>query len=533
MSAPQSTIYICSGVRLNSRYEHSVYFASASAQASYFAGKVVKTYSAYTFLRKSWPLKVEATMAQAKAWSYLYFQNGGSGKVYYYFINNIEYINDHTVELTLELDVLQTYMFDYTLLPSFVERQHVEDDTPGKHTQEEGLDPGEYRIAASHQVADMNELCIMVLASITLNGNSQETIINAYGSLYNFVFSGLKLYAIPMSNWPNWSRQLDNLSEWGKIDGIVAMWMYPKNMVSLGGEQTWTDSDLTKVVNGAKAIYFDVPITQTGKIDGYQPKNNKLYCYPYNFLYATNHNGASAVYRYERFPAGSTQADFMITGALAPDTGARLTPINTYNGADTYTEGITLGSFPSCAWDADGYKIWLAQNQNQHDLTMTTGTIKAAVGGVTALGSLLTGNLMGAAGGAGAAVSGIMDIQQLIAAREDKAVEPPQARGTFSANLNVANMRHNFSVMRKTVTAEYARRIDDFFTMYGYRINQVKTPNRHARQGFTYVKTIGCHIAANLCNEDTVKIESIYDHGVTWWTDGDTIGDYSQANNTI
>lgn len=532
MSAPQSNIYICSGVRLNSRYDHSIYFASATAQASYFADKVVRTYTAYTFLRKSWPLKVAATMEQAKTWSYLYFRNG-TGKTYYYFVNNIEYVNDSTVELTLEIDVLQTYMFDYQLLPSFVERQHVEDDTPGKHTQEEGLDPGEYRVESSYDVDDMDSLCIMVLTSVTLNGTSEETTINAYGSLYDSVFSGLKLYAIPLFRWAEWSQQLDNLSGWGKIDGIVAMWMYPKNLVMLGGEQTWEDDDLAKTVSSAKYLSVEVPMSQSGTINGYTPKNNKLYCYPYNFLYATNHNGGSAVYRYERFPAGSTKCNFTVTGALAPDTGARLCPINNYNGADTYTEGLTLGAFPTCAWDADGYKIWLAQNQNQHDLAMTTGTIKAAVGAVSAIGALAMGNPLGALGGLGGAFSGYMDIQNLIAAKEDKSVEPPQSRGTFSASLNVANMRHKFGILRKTVTAEYARRIDDFFTMYGYKINRVQTPNIHARQGFTYVKTIGCHIAANLCNEDTVKIESIFDKGITWWTNGDSIGNYSQSNATL
>lgn len=533
MSAPQSTIHICSGVRLNSRYDHSIYFASATAQASYFSGKVVRTYTAYTFLRKSWPLKVEATMAQAKSWTYLYFQNGGIGKVYYYFINNIEYINDHTVELSLELDVLQTYMFDYTLLPSFVERQHVEDDTPGKHTQEEGLDPGEYHVEAAYDVTDMKTLCIMVLTSVGLNGTSAETTITAYGGMYNNVFSGLKLYAIPITRYPNWTQQLDRLSEWGKIDGIVGMWMYPQQLVKLGGEATWDEGDFAKVVSGTASLDFSVPMAQSGTINGYTPKNNKLYCYPYNFLYATNHNGGSAVYRYERFPAGSSEASFTINGALSPDTGARLVPVKQYNGADSYTEGLTLGSYPSCAWEADGYKIWLAQNQNQHEVAMTNGVIKAAVGGVSAVGSLVMGNLMGAAGGAGMVYSGISDIQQLIAAREDKAVEPPQARGSFSSNLNVVNHKHNFAVLRKTVTAEYARRIDGFFTMYGYRINQVKIPSRHARESFTYVKTVGCHIAANLCNEDTVKIESIYDHGITWWTDGDRIGDYFQTNNTL
>lgn len=470
-------------------------------------------------------------MEDAKNWSYLYFRNGASGKLYYYFINNIEYVNDATVELFLEMDVIQTFMFNWTLLPSFVERQHVTDDTVGLHTQEEGLDPGEYRVANAYHVTDMDELCIMVLTSITLNGDSKETTVNAYGSLYNNVFSGLKLYAIPLSNWSKWSTQLDNLSEWGKIDGITAMWMYPKAFVTLGGEQTWTDDDMAKVVSSTKALTYGVSLAQSGEIDGYTPKNNKLYTYPYNLLYATNNNGASAVYRYERFTG--SEASFRIVGALSPDAGARLFPNYNYNGADAYNDGLTMGAYPSCAWDADGYKIWLAQNQNQHDLTMTSGTIKAAVGGITAIGSLVGGSLGGAAGGVGMVYSGAMDIASLLAAKEDKSIEPPQARGTFSSNLNVVAGKQHFTFLRKTITAEYARRIDDYFTMYGYKINRVQVPNIHARENYTYVKTINCNVHGNFSNEEKTQIMSIFDRGITFWANGNTLGDYSLSNNPI
>ena len=92
MSAPQSTIYVCSGVRLNSRYDHTIWFGSPADQQEYFAGKVVKTFPAYSYLRKTWPIQVQATLEQAQGWSYLYFRNG-SGKIYYYFINNFTIFN--------------------------------------------------------------------------------------------------------------------------------------------------------------------------------------------------------------------------------------------------------------------------------------------------------------------------------------------------------------------------------------------------------------------------------------------------------
>lgn len=530
MSAPQSNIYICSGVRLNSRYEHSIHFASAAAQASYFESKTVKTFTGYTYLRKSWSIKVDATMAQARSWSYLYFRNGSAGKVYYYFINNIEYVNDRTVELSLELDVLQTYMFDYTLLPSYVERQHVEDDTIGAHTQDEGLDPGEYNASIITETGKLDELCILVLSTITLNGTTQETTVNAYGNVYGRVFSGLSLSAVEMTNWANFSRQLDNLSTWGKIDGIVAMWMYPKNLVKLGGLNIWGDDITCKVVAGVNPIEINVTVPAFQTFEGYAPRNNKLWCYPYNFLYVTNNNGGTAAYHFERFIDKDTM-HFTIRGATAPDAGCTMIAQNYRPG--TTGECLSIGAYPSCSWDSDTYKIWLAQNQNTHDLVNTQAQLKVLAGGLAAGASIATGNILGAGGGVATAVSGYSDIASLLATKADRAIEPPQARGTFSANINVAANMNKFVFYRKWISAEYARRIDDYFTLYGYKINRVQTPNRHARKAFTYVKTIGCHIAANLCNEDTVKIESIYDQGITWWVNGDSIGNYDLDNSTL
>lgn len=530
MSAPQSEIYICSGVRLNSRYEHSIYFASASAQASYFAGKVAKSFVACTFLRKSWPIKVSGTMEQARTWSYLYFRNSASGKVYYYFINNVEYINDCTVELTLELDVLQTYMFDYDLLPSFVERQHVEDDTIGKHTQDEGIDPGELNAALMGGTFTLHELCILVLSTISLNGTTEQTTVNTYGNVYGKVFSGLALTAVEMTDWAKFSKQLDNLSTWGKIDGIVGMWMYPKALVNLGGENVWGDGIISKVVSGTKPLNYTFDNISGQTFAGYEPRNNKLYCYPFNFLYATNNNGQSAVYHFERF-TNPNEIMFTVNGALAPDAGCTFRA-QSYN-AGTTNDSLSLGAFPACSWDSDTYKIWLAQNQNQHNLINSQAQLKIAGGALMAGASLLTGGLVGAGAGASMVYSGFNDIANLMALKADRSIEPPAAKGTFSANINVAASLQHFSVFRKFCNAEYAARVDDFFTMYGYKISSIQTPNRHARKAFTYVKTIGCHIAANLCNEDTVKIESIYDQGITWWTDGDKIGHYGQDNSTL
>ena len=542
MSTPQSIINICSGVRLDNRYEHSIYFASATAQREYFAGKVVKTFSAYSYLRKSWPLQVEATMEQAKTWSYLYFRNG-TGKYYYYFINQVEYKNDNMVELSLELDVLQTYLFDFNLLNCFVERQHTTTDVPGEHNVDEGLDVGELVESCAENWSDLNDLCILVLSTINPNYANTEKPVQALGDMYDNVFSGLKVWAVDSKDWSQWSLKLDALSEAGFLDGIVAMWMYPKKCVALGGENAWDDDVLCKVVtNCANNHSSFVYSGNDGTLAGYVPKNRKLLSYPFRFLYATNNQGGGGVFRFERF-SDPANPSFQARGSISADAIIKMRPYR-YNGiteiktaglagADcigNYEHGITLGGYPSCAWDADVYKLWLAQNQNQLDHSMGTAVLGVAGGAVTALVSGFMGNIAGVVGGAGAVIGGAQQIGALLAQKADMSIQPPQARGAFSSNVNIVSKMHTFTFYTKSVDAEHARIIDDYFTMYGYKLNRVQKPNICARPAYTYVKTIGCNISGNMCTEDRTKITSIFDHGITWWQNGDKIADYTQDN---
>ena len=540
MPAAESVINVCSGVRLDPRYDHTIYFATPSAQLNYFAGKVVKTFSAYSYLRKSWSLQVDANMEDARTWTYLYFQNpqgGVMGKRYFYFITNIEYKNNGMIELQLELDVLQTYLFDMQRLPCFVERQHTVTDNAGDHTVDEGLEVGELVDNSIWNWSDLQDLAIMVLSSINPNHSTGTEPVDSLPYSYDGIFSGLTVWAIDGQDWVQWGEQLDALSAAGFADGIFSMWMYPKALITLGGEDSWDNAALCHVVKSSLPVGSRINIgSKPATVANMEtpPKNKKLLTFPYSMLYVTNNAGGSAVYRYERF--GNDEIYFGAAGTMSPDASVKIFP-ETYNGLANASEhlfnfdqGLSMSGYPVCAWDVDTYKMWLAQNQNQHQLAGATAAGTMIAGAATAIASGLTGNVMGAVGGVGAVVSGASQIAGLLAQKADMRVQPDQARGNFSASVNAAAGKLTFSFIHKSVSEEQARIIDDYFTMYGYRINRVKTPDIAARPAFTYVKTVGCKIGGNLCTDDILKIESIFDHGVTWWKDGDAIGDYSQPN---
>lgn len=546
MSTPETTIYLCSGVRLNSRYDHSIYFATASAQQTYFRGKVVKTLPAYSFVRRSWTLKVDGDLTEAVKWNYLYFRYPNDSKFYYYFINKVEYVNDSTVELTLELDLLQTYLFDVTLGECLIEREHVTDDTLGRHLVDEGLDAGEYVYAKWEALEDLTEYVIMILASFNPYTTTSPTNANTTGGIYGGVYSGLGLYAVPLDKSDQLTDKIDALSGEGLTDGIVSMWVYPKALVTLQGEQTWEDDMWCFNVDDVAAYgttFKPVKVINPSLAGtGYTPKNNKVLCYPFNLIEVNNNSGGKTTYCIERFTNSETLS-FWVEGALTPDAGMRLMP-DEYLRGDIETgnnHALNLPSFPTCAWNSDTYKIWLAQNQHTLDASMSSGAIGTIAGVASMIGGvamLATGagagvglGMMG--GGAISVTQSMVQMKSTIGSQDAAEKQADQMRGSFSPSINATMGMHTFTIAQKQITRERAKIIDDFFTLYGYKVNRVDIPSRHNRECYTYVKTVGCHAYGAITNEDVIKIESIYDKGITWWVNGDQIGDYSLNNATL
>lgn len=532
MSTPLSQIRICAGVRLNNDYQHTIWFDSYDDQKEYFTGKVVKTFPDYTYLRKNWSIKVDATMAQAQGWNYLFFSNYDSAKFYYYFINDVQYVNDNTVELFIELDVMQTYLFDYDLLPCMVDREHVYSDKPSEWLMDEALETGDLVVNEADDI-DIQNLCVMILSST--NPNNGYTV---WGNSSLPYFSGLGLYAVKSADFTKLRDAIQSLDDDGR-ESIVAMWMYPKDLVDIGvGDGEWPDRDVTpdgeewewgkgvfaETVRGVKSV--DVWVSpEYEDIDGYEPINKKLFAHPFNFMYITNNAGGSAVYRYEFFNNyPNANCNFKLYGALSPESSVIMYPYNYKGCKHFYDEGLTGASYPTCAWNQDVYKMWLAQNQNQLANSMNLTNISAAGGILSAMSSALTLNLGGVAGGISSTVNAYGQAQTLLAQKKDMAVQPPQARGQHSSSINIHAMKQTYTIMRKSVSQEHAKRIDDYFTMYGYKCNQVKIPNRNVRERFTFTKTVGCTISGNICTSDKRKIESIYNNGVTFWLNGDLIG---------
>ena len=120
-------------------YANQVYYSSESARDSAFDSyedKSIKELASCDKTKQQIRLQVNYYVGNQYNYGCIVENN----KRYYIFINSVEWkSNLNTVILHYSYDYWQTYCYQITLKDSFVEREHVTDDTFGKHIIDEGL----------------------------------------------------------------------------------------------------------------------------------------------------------------------------------------------------------------------------------------------------------------------------------------------------------------------------------------------------------------------------------------------------------
>lgn len=531
--AYDSSVILCGYVPLDPRYEHTLKFEVPDDQEAYFYSLMkYERMTDLTYLRKNHYIQVDIRIRDLEGVNYLYTKNPGE-KTRYYFIERKEYLSESATRLHVTLDVMQTYQHDWIIPPCFVEREHVLDDSLGANMIDEGLELGEY-VTNSEFSLDFGELAIVIQSSVTLTNPIGEPIT---GGIIGNVYNGLALYTRTLNATGALvvDAVIKSLETSGKADGIANMWVYPKRMIN--ADFTAEDDATMLLVKGIQPFTFST--IKNVALGGYVPKNKKLLTYPYNLLYVHNNMGECALYHYELFSSTANNGlpGFRVAGNIGADGTVRLMPCNYAGVAENNEEGLSLTGFPTCSWTQDAYKIWLAQNANTQALSIQSGQISVGVGvGLAAAGAVQAAVPFGGGGGdliasgVSHAYSGYQQIAGVMAARKDAQVQPPQAKGAQSSSCNITDGKHTFQLCARSIQAGMARSIDDYFQMYGYKVNQVKYPNITGRKYWNYVRTIGAVIQGNIDAEDRAKIAMVLDKGVTFWHEPGSMYNYFLTN---
>lgn len=529
---PQGNIYLCK-TPLENDYKNQLTFTTRENQLNYFNSKVEKSFENYTYMKKDNVIKVGVNIDEIINYNYLFYRNTGfTNKWYFCFITNKEYINENVTALTIETDVYQTYMFDMNFDYSFVEREHVSDDSYGKHTIPENLETGEY-IYDYVQNFDIGT-CHLVMATTV----SPITLDGVRGGTYGGIVSGVSYYvfqdATTLYSCINRMAGGTNIFNGGKLDGIQSIFYLPDFLTGVTSATDWGTygcAEVPQTTGASVATGIAIPLNPT-KIDGYTCRNKKCFTYPYVAFTVSNNQGGTITYHLEDFlDTGTHTGGLDIKGACTPGGSIRAIPINyklTTNSLDYTVDptvkdkindyGITLAKFPICSWSGDVYTNWLTQNALSIGYNSAMSLLSSPIATPSYAGDVLFDQSI---------MNTMFDIHK-------KSLVPYEAEGNInSGDVTFSSGLLTFTGYMTTIKSEYAKNIDKYFDMFGYKVNELKIPNIKSRTKWNYIRTINCEIHGDIPQEHMNILKGLFNKGITFWHDPDHFLDYSQTNSIV
>lgn len=523
-----SKVYLLN-VPLEDDMKNTLYFNSANNQHSYFEANVGKTYTNVSYQSETRTFRCPDQIDTVRQYNYIMWQNSAySNKWFYAFIKKMTYVSDGYTDVVFEVDPLQTYMFDITIKPSFVEREHTNNDTAGNNTLEENvaLGPFVFNGGATNFASTTDDdgyLCLGLSEVIDpFTSNPLTNWLTVYGGIY----SGLTYMFF--DSYVSLQRTIDYYVKEGKTNAIQTIFYVPGSFIASSSPKTQTYSvqspsntvTVTWIEPSDSPITITQSISKASSVNGYVPRNKKLLTKPYCYFNLTNNCGAEADYAYEDFSGNPT---FNVSMALCPSMTTKAVANNYKSGTtnNSFGEGIMGAKTPQCSWVTDYYTNWLTQNAVNIPL-------QAFNAGANIAGNLATGNYLGAGTNFLSAVGNVINENY------QASLVPDQVHGNVnSGDISFSNNKCCFTIIPKSIKTQYAQIIDDYFDMFGYKTNRVKTPNVAHRQNWWYTKTINANIVGNVPNDDMNKIKEAYNNGLTFWRNASNFLNYSVSNGIV
>ena len=563
-------------VPFDSNYHNVIDFETADARYDYFTKNYLckyKTageepikfyYDDCSYSRRDGVLYVPVHIDKLYDCNYLMFRNKYySNKWFYSFVVNQKYVNDGCTALTIATDVYSTWQNEILFQPCFVEREHVavQDDIPGFNVVAEGLETGELIGYETFNLVDAlrPEICV----AYNHGELSGTQLSHPSGGNYNGIPSSVPFLLVDNGHIQDFLSVVKNASQ---DSFIFTIFTVPHLAVATRTRATGSAPWYQEIISSGETSYtenistvFETSLPE--KVDGVTPHNKKLLSYPYAYLGFTAPNGTPKVYRYENFYDPS-EIKFEGFSEINPNPTVVINPKNYNQPFPNATNAVTINGYPMISYTNDVFNTWLAQNsqivnlsldraQFSYDITQArnniatnrenaNATANLVNNAVSAASSTISGNLAGMITGT---VSGInamenhnLNLQDLavsnlanagnkmydiraINAQVEKQSLLPDTGVLSSSNSTLLGYgefgRATFT--RFGVKRENIKRLDDFFDMYGYQVNELKLPNLTTRYWWNYVKTVGANIVGDIPESDLNVIKSIFDHGVTIW----------------
>ena len=534
--APNSQIRFLTGVPIDKNYENSLDFLSLQAQLTYFYGLTpVHTMVKATRVRDG-VISVDKLADELLIANYMMFQNTNFGNKWFYaFITNIEYVNNNMCYVYYQIDDIQTWMFDVTLEECYIVREHTQTDQLFEHLIPEDFGVSEHVVRQINEETFGKGRTIIVYTGSKFEKDSvthQWQLANPktadptveYGLATMLVSYNFDLITeqglIDTGEIDELRAFINAVVEEEQKDGIICAIEIPTNMM-----ESTHDYD-------AKIIDVDIPSRNWG--NNYVPKNKKLYNSPYCVYTLGTSDGQHITLQPEFFNTPSSNShSASILCDVSPNPSVTFLP-REYNQKDyDYEHAMTLDAFPQVPITIDGYQAWIASGGLAKTNAQIASTVATA--GLSALALGLSAPTFGATaivGGLTIGASASSSIAQDMISLEYAKKLPTEVKGNVNATPLIATNNVKVYTTFSTITYDSAKAIDEYFTMFGYKVNKVKTPSRRNRPHYTYLKTKGLHVNGGAPADAIERIEAIYDNGIRFWVNPSEVGHYSTIDNS-
>lgn len=550
MHAPTGTVYL-GHVPWDSSYKH-VYEKGFGNPSAVIGNFMTMQTDNYVFIREDSNIRVPYNADDLYGINYCVYRN--NGKTFCCFVNTITYVSNNTTLLHLEEDVWQTWGGDLSWKTCFVAREHVSQDVLGQWRAPEPDMSLESVVLIEDRFNEATYDTVVVATNAIPHLKNGGSIFAAHvesdfdgsdavsGGDYGFIYSGARYYAFGPGQGGALSNFLDNLNKCGAAESVCALFMVPSGLITVGAD--YSVGQVSGTISGTK----QAPQTLGG---GYAPRNKKCLTYPYAYYVVTDNNGGEMELKHEDCATWGTHS-YRIREGIDPTSCIYYEPDGYQGQGRDLAHLFPLGQNPQCTWVYQAYMNWAAQNSATIQTKTGINVLSAAAGALMLAGGAFlmstgagapAGGMLGAAGlttveaaglglalsgaktGIGAAESGA----ELAATIDAQRKVPNYTKGT-SSNNSLQGIGYNHgSYMFIGLQINSARRLDWFFDVYGYQIDQLRLPNINSRPSWNYLKTIGACMGGGIPADKLAIMNKCLDNGITFWhTEG--VGNYGQNN---
>lgn len=503
--APANNIFL-RHVPFDNSYTHVFDFSDVNAQKNYFDSLGGFNLSNFTYQRKDSVIRVPLNAEALYNINYVFYQNSEFGtKWFYAFVTKIEYVNDNTSFLYIETDVWQTWLFDWHVNECFVERMHVPYDTEGEWTEPEPINVNTYPIGEqqlSHNGFFGNQNIILYFSK---NPPSLSGVLETDEDSGAYSATWYKMYYIAGTTSPYQACLADIalLEAAGEMELICG---YGTSFNDVLTDQFPYSSPVYKLPSGAVA------------------KNNKSKLYCYSMIVG------NSTFKADLATVGSDTLEVIsrINGGTNPFVSVEITnipghPIIDYNNFPV----------PKIPLNTDINNI-----SRSLRISMETLPFQIMAGGLGAVASSV-------GGGSGSMNLGslVSPLQSMITTAGQYAISdimPKQLSGYAPGNGRFSAARAGIYQIYYAPKRSEFNNIDNFFSAFGYAINDVRQPifriyHGGRRANFNYIKTNGAAVIATggIAQEDFPRIAKILDAGVTVWHNPSAYGNLLIANDPV